>query len=410
MIAIMFLAVLLDRPAIALRNVAVSALVILAVLPESLLDIGFQMSYAAVTALVASYEAIRDRRIAPEEARMPSRVLTGLLFFGGIVLTTLIASVAVAPFGAYYFHASQQYAIIANLIAIPVCNIIVMPAALATLVLMPVGLEAAGLWVMGIGIDMMSWCATRVAGLPGAVARLPAMPQSAFLLMALGGIWLCIWRTRWRLLGLGLAATGLALSPALSRPDILVGHEGAILAVRMPDGRLQAVSGKGGDYELGRWLENDGDPRSAREVATSSKAIRCDQGGCTVPVKGTLVALTRHPSALADDCSRAGLLVLTLPRPQSCQPPGPAIDLFDLRDKGTHAVYLDAGGPRIVSVADERGDRPWTRQRRRPNIQTSPASASPPAAGSRLGMFAPPYELNGENLRQRPEVEDDDGP
>ena len=54
---------------------------------------------------------------------------------GGIVLSTLIASVAVAPFAAYYFHKSQQYAVLANLVAIPICDLIVMPAALAALIL-----------------------------------------------------------------------------------------------------------------------------------------------------------------------------------------------------------------------------------------------------------------------------------
>jgi predicted membrane metal-binding protein len=44
----------------------------------------------------------------------------------GIVLSTLIASVAVAPFAAYYFHKSQQYSVLANLVAIPICDLLVM--------------------------------------------------------------------------------------------------------------------------------------------------------------------------------------------------------------------------------------------------------------------------------------------
>ncbi|MEQ1693866.1 MAG: ComEC/Rec2 family competence protein, partial [Gemmatimonas sp.] len=189
-ISIMFLAVLLDRPAIALRNVAVSALVILVVLPDSLLDVGFQMSYAAVVALVASFEALRERQSRRDGGMMLGPMFKVPLFFGAIVLTTLIASIAVAPFAAYHFHTSQQYAIFANLIAIPVCNVVVMPAALATLVLMPLGLEGAALWVMGLGIDVMTWCAKAVAVLPGAVARLPAFPQLGFGLMVAGGLWL----------------------------------------------------------------------------------------------------------------------------------------------------------------------------------------------------------------------------
>ena len=203
-ISLMFFAVVLDRPAVSLRNVALSALMILVVFPDSLFDVGFQMSYAAVVALVCAYEAIRDR----EEARggrtgHRGPIMNGLLFFGGIILTTLIASASVAPFAAYYFHKSQQYAVLANLIAIPVCNVVVMPAALATMIAMPFGLEWIPLWVMGVGIDLMTWIAYAVARLPGAVGYILAIPTLAFGLMAVGGLWLCLFRTRLRLAGPG---------------------------------------------------------------------------------------------------------------------------------------------------------------------------------------------------------------
>ena len=163
MISIMFLAVMLDRPALALRNVALAALAILLVWPESLFDPGFQMSFAAVVALVAAYEWLRQREEERAAVTMRGSLRQLLLFFGGIVTSTLIASLAVAPFGIYHFHNTQQFAILANLIAIPICNVIVMPAALATLVAMPFGLEAAPLRVMGWGIEAMVWCANWVA-------------------------------------------------------------------------------------------------------------------------------------------------------------------------------------------------------------------------------------------------------
>ena len=137
MISIMFLAVLLDRPALALRNVILAATLILVLFPESLFDVGFQMSFAAVLALVSVYEALRTRDLW---ARLMEHTASRLVvFFAGIVLSTLIASAAVAPFAAYHFHKSQQYAVIANLIALPVCNVLVMPAALAALIAMPLG-------------------------------------------------------------------------------------------------------------------------------------------------------------------------------------------------------------------------------------------------------------------------------
>lgn len=405
MISIMFLAVLLDRPAVALRNVAVSALVIMLVLPESLFDVGFQMSFAAVVALVSAYEAIREREKTRDGDRPFGGVITLLLFLSGIMLTTLIASISVAPFAAFHFHKSQQYAILANLIAIPACNIIVMPAALATLALMPLGLEVLPLSVMGFGIDIMTWCAKAVAALPGAVGRLPAFPGYAFVLMAAGGLWLCLWRTRWRLLGFALIAIGLALSPTLPRPDILIGRDGLVLAARGETGQLNAVATRSAQFELSRWLEHDGDGRTAREVEKAQKGFRCDATGCTATVKGRLLALTRQPAALADDCARAAILILTMPRPASCQAQGPVIDLYDLRDKGTHAIYLEDDRIRIITVADVRGSRPWTAPSHRIALAQRSATAG---RGSRLSMFAAPFDLAGDNRTPRPEIEDDD--
>src|SRR5690606_32613024 len=229
----------LDRPALALRNVALAALAVLALVPESLFDAGFQMSFAAVVALVSAYEQIRDRaehrRSGPGPLFGP--ILRSVLFFGGIILTTVIASLAVAPFSAFHFHTSQQYAVLANLIAVPVCNAIVMPAALATLLALPLGLEALPLWVIEQGIRLMIWCAYAVARLPGAVGRIPAFSELALGLMLLGGLWICLWRTRWRLLGAGIFAAGLALTPVMARPDILVGRGAELVAIRGLDGR-----------------------------------------------------------------------------------------------------------------------------------------------------------------------------
>ena len=174
----MFLAVMLDRPA---RGAAqcgagragdpgrVAREPVRSGLPDVVCGGG-----GAGLGLRVAARARRGARRRVTHARGAAR--TALLFFGGIVASTLIASFAVAPFGIYHFHNTQQFAILANLVAIPICNIVVMPAALATLVAMPFGLEAAPLWVMGWGIEAMVWCADWVAGLPGAVGRVPAIP------------------------------------------------------------------------------------------------------------------------------------------------------------------------------------------------------------------------------------------
>jgi competence protein ComEC len=407
MITIMFAAVLLDRPALAMRNVALAALIILALYPESLFDAGFQMSFAAVTALVAAYEALRQR-MRRRDAPHPLARVGG--FFGDIVASTLIASVAVAPFAAYHFHQSQQYAVLANLIAIPICNLIVMPMALLALVLMPFGHEGLALWPMGKGIEAMTWCAETVGALPGAVGAIPAIPTLSFGLFAIGGLWIVLWRTRQRLLGLTAIAAGLAIAPTLPRPDILVARDGKLVAMRMPDGRLSALPARQTRFELERWLQHDGDAREAKE-AQRGEGFNCDGVSCVADVKGVLLAAPQRPAALIDDCARADLVILSTPAPKGCDK-ARVLDLFgSWRDLG-YAIYIEPGdgaaAMRIETVAERRGNRPWSVtsvERPLPKPRIAPGPAKSPMrdrSSANSDGDAPPIE-------PRAEIEEDDG-
>ena len=154
MIANFFLSNLADQQAIALRNVALAALAILLMFPESVVDPGFQMSFAAVVGQVASYEVLAGRAEPWVQGR-PSWHWRIIAFLAAIVGSTLVASATVAPIGIYDFHQVQYLAVLANFLAVPFCNLIVMPAGLATLVLMPFwggGRSALG---QGLGLEMM---------------------------------------------------------------------------------------------------------------------------------------------------------------------------------------------------------------------------------------------------------------
>lgn len=462
MLAVMFVAVLLGRPALAMRNVALSALVILLVFPESVLDVGFQMSFAAVVALVAAYEAVRDR-LTGEGRREAGMVLRVALFFGGIVMTTLVASIAVAPFAAYHFHTSQQFAVLANLLAVPITNLVVMPAALATLVVMPLGLEAGPLAVMGFGIEAMTWTARLVAALPGAVLKVPAVPDAAFLLVVGGGLWLALWHARWRWLGLVPVLMGLALAPFGTRPAVLVGDGARAVAIRAADGRLVVLAGRSGArYEVSRWLEADGDARSADEALAESARVGmgasmagplpaafavtrtsaampavetaiaagsagigigssrpearavsgpvCDMLGCVGVIAGTRIAVSWHAAAVGDDCANADVVVIAGRAPAGCNGPLAVIDNRAVYGLGTHALYLD--GPRqvrIETVAGARGARPWAMPQRPPLRRsygtTAQKSTRPSHEAGRLTDFAAPALAE---LWRAPRAEDED--
>jgi len=370
MISIMFLAVLLDRPAVALRNVALAAIAILVLYPESLIDPGFQMSFAAVTALVSAYELIRERELrqAGERGRGPGIPRRLVHLIGGILLSTLIASLAVAPVAAYHFHKSQQYAMLANLLAVPICNLLIMPAALLTILVMPLRLEVFPLAAMGLGIEAMTWCAYKVAALPGAVGRVPEIPSFAFGLMVAGGLWLTLWRGRWRLAGVIVVLAGLAVAPLRWVPDLYIGRDG-LVAVRGADGRLSALSPRGPSFDLARILEHDGDGRRLTEVA-AGKGFRCDWSGCAVRAGPARIAIAGHAAALADDCASADVIVAldpSLDRIAASCSPSQLVTAAMLAAKGAHAIRFeraqDAGHLRavVVSVADLRGNRPWAR-------------------------------------------------
>ena len=234
MVAVVLLAMLVDRQGISMRLLAFAASVVLITQPEAMLGPSFQMSFAAVLALMSAYEFIRERKQMPDERASPSG--RALIYLGGVILSTLVASTATAPYAAYHFNRFQVYGIAANMVAVPVTGFWIMPWAVATLLLMPLGLEGLGLIPLSWGIDVVIWVAEEVAAWHGAVVLLPAMPIWSLGLISLGGLWLCIWRRRQRWLGVGGIILGLAGMLTTNSPDLLVDGSGRLLATATKDG------------------------------------------------------------------------------------------------------------------------------------------------------------------------------
>jgi competence protein ComEC len=221
---------------------------------------------------------------------------------------------------------------------------------------------------MGSGIEAMTWIAYRVAGLPGAVIALPEISGTAFGLMVGGGIWLALWAQPWRLAGIAAMLAGLLVAPLRAPPDVLVGGGGQLVAVRGPDKRLAALDLGRSRFELGRWLEQDGDMRRP-EVVGPGRVFRCDPAGCMAEVRGHRIAVVRHASALRDDCRLADLVVwMGQGRTAACPAAARAqvIDRAALEREGAHAISFGGGaaaGMAIATVAGARGARPWSKPR-----------------------------------------------
>lgn len=362
MIALVMLAIILDRQAISMRLVNWAAIVILALQPESLLSASFEMSFAAVVALIAVYEEVGPWFSALY--RCFGMIGRGGLYLLGIALTTVVAGSATAPFALYSFHVINGYGVLANLIAVPITGFWIMPWALVTLLAMPFGLDRFTLIPMGWGIHAVIRVAEMVSSLPGAVVPVAAMPDWGLIAVTVGGLWLCLWRRPWRLYGLLAVALGLASIWLAPRPDILIDGQAKRIAVRAEDGRLLVSAGRGDCMAVETWLpRNGGGTARAWPVPGESAGgrLRYDASGCTYRARNLVADFPAGAAATAAVC-RASDLVVSLGAVRGrCAGARIVVDHRDLRREGAEAIYLERSGRiRIGSVAGERGRRPWS--------------------------------------------------
>jgi competence protein ComEC len=381
MTLIVLAGILLGRPALTLRTLAVAALAVTALTPWAVLDPGAQMSFAATLALIAAYERYGHFVTTPpgtaEDAawlRKPARYVAAL------ILASLAAGLATAPYAAFHFQRLAPLSLVANLAAMPAVSFIVMPAGLVGAVLMPFGWDDPAWRLMGWGIDAMRDIADFVASIPGADRGVRAMPMASLVLLSLTLTALCLARTRLILLAPTLAALALWIATREPRPDLFVDGEARTVAVRGADGALAVMgdrsTGLADRFAVEQWLSADGDRARAGSKEVTAAAV-CDPLGCTLPLAdGGLVALSRISDSLEDDCRLASVLVTTHAPPADC---GATVILVDPRQsKSAIAGYrTDERRLRLVSATPPYGGRPWQPAQ----VATDATAASPGAVG-----------------------------
>lgn len=364
---VVLLAVLFDRNAISMRLVAWAAAVVLLIAPESLMSASFQLSFAAVIALVAFYEAMRPRLFGWRGEQHAARRVALYLFT--VLMTTVIAGLATAPFAIMSFNRLATFGVVANLLAVPLTGFWIMPWAILAFLLMPFGLESLALVPMGWGIDAVIAVAKTVAGWPGAVRLIPAPPAAMAAVVAVGGLWLCLWRRRWRYLGALAVLGGLALIGGARPPDILVDGESGLAAIRLSGGQYAISSSRRAKFKADVWLRRGGQATGAAWPGhgfDSTGRLACDRLGCVHSVNGHVVVLARHRAALQEDCRPGAVVVSLVPVwRRHCRGPSHLIRPFELWRDGPHAIWLNAGEVRVRHVRSESGERPWTAAGRR---------------------------------------------
>ncbi|HZS83732.1 MAG TPA: ComEC/Rec2 family competence protein [Stellaceae bacterium] len=359
MTGLVLLAVLVDRLPLSARGLAYAATVILAWTPVSLTGPSFQMSFAAVGALIAFYETFRHRFSAWRRGAGP--IGRAALYLLGVATTTVVCTLATTPFTIFHFNRFAVFSVAANILAVPITGFWVMPWAMIACFLMPFGLEAGPLHAMSWGIDAIIAIARGVTSWPGAVIVLPAMPLSGLLLVTAGGLWLTIWQRRWRLAGFIPIAAGLAAIAFVTPPDLLVSGDARLIAARAADGSYM-LSGRPERIDVETWTRRGASGPAAPfpELGTSADGtLACDDLRCFYRAKGRSVALPRSARNLEAECRGADLVILREPSRRRCPAPTAIVDRFDLWRHGAHAIWLAPGGVAIETVEAWRGIRPW---------------------------------------------------
>lgn len=352
MAAVIFIAVLVDRPALTLRAVAVAALLVLLWRPESLLSAGFQMSFAATIALVAVYQGLTRLR-----ARLPE-VHPVVRWGAALVLTSLVAGLATAPYSAFHFNQLTRFGLVANVLAVPAMGLLVMPSALVALVLAPLGLDWIGYGLMDLGIAHILRVAHWVAGLDGAVLPVAAGPGWVLGLLSFGGLVVVLMRGAIRLTGVVMVAMALVAWGGAPRPLLLVNAEGSLVGVDSPGGRILNRS-RGAGFAARVWLENDGDAADQATAGGRPTDWRDKQAfRATLHESQIQVHWSNADNAPLPDCRQETIIIA--PK-RTSKPAGPCqfLGASALAANGAHAFYPDAL-TQPLTTHDVTGRRPWT--------------------------------------------------
>ncbi len=355
MVAVVLGAVLVDRRAFSLRAVAMAALIVLALRPEALLGPGFQMSFAATTALVAVFGGLRDAGI-----RLGPSWLSPVL---GVVISSAVAGAATAPFAAAHFNTLAHFGLLANLVTVPLMGVLVIPAAVLAVCLAPFGLEAIGLHLMGYGLRWILGVAYWISGLEGARGYVVGPDPFVIPLLSLGALWLILWQGCARFVGLMPVIAAFWLWSGATRPGVLVADTGGLVGVMTEAGRALSKP-RGAGFVAMVWLENDGDGTDQPDAAARWPGDGAHDGGKTggrvqIVKAGTreiVHVIGKRAAAGFDSCKAGQVVIVSVPMASSALI-GPC-EVFDparLRATGSLAIS-DKG---ITTARDLSGRRIW---------------------------------------------------
>lgn len=355
MVSVMLVGVLLNRPALTLRAIAIAATILLVLRPESLTQAGFQMSFAATTALVASFEFLKNQRHWQILQFGSFRLLQPVI---ALLMSSFIAGAATAPFSAYHFNQFSQYGLLANLLSVPVMGTVVMPSAVAAGILSLVGLEALPFWIMGQGIAWILAVADFVANLPRSSRAIVSGAGMVLPMISLGAVVFILWRGRLKWIGAGCVIAAFGIWTQAKRPDVLITDTGRMIGV-MNGAKRSLNRVKGSGFAARVWLENDGDLTTQEQAFTrwseSYDRYQFQQGKTHI---NYVWPKKTDPQVVRGICNQSQVLISPNWKEDSLANCFHITADF-LRVNGAVSIDIDAQGAKIKSARQITGARIW---------------------------------------------------
>ncbi len=390
MLAVMLVAVLFDRAALTMRNLAISAIAVILVSPHEVVGPSFQMSFAATAALVGAYAGWSDyragRATSPPPRRSPLAFVTRkfLLGMGGLAMTSIIAGGATALFAIWHFQRVSPLSLLANLAVMPIVSLVVMPFAVLSALAMPFGADGPFLYVMGKGLTVMiaisAWISERspVDAVGLISIRSVLLVTVALVIATMATTWL-------RLAAVPFALAGLLAVPQVRTPDLLISEDAHLVAMPIGGGELAINRVRSNEFTADNWKRalraetivepetfEKGDARFDMDPADlpPGSPFYCSSGLCLARhPSGAIVALAEDRKTARPACAFADLIVIddaTAYNP--CRDPLVlVVTKKQLARAGSAAVFFDsqsATTPATIRFAVDKPYRPWHEQRR----------------------------------------------
>ncbi len=304
MLAVMLLAVVFDRQALTMRNLAISATLILLVTPHEVMGPSFQMSFAATAALIATFawwsNYRRGKTAAPRRIGVMGLLERAFKVAIGLAVTSIIAGFATSLYSAWHFHRAAPMGLPANLAAMPVVSFIIMPAAVVSMLAMPFGLDEWPVKIMGEGVDMMLsiaryFASISPAGITGAMTPAALAVTSICLMTA------CVLQTRLKLVALLVAPLSLYLLATPSFPKILISEDARLVAIPRDNGSLAVNRKRPNSFTTETWQKATMTQKivkpffDAPEDPLSDGIFLCEPGTCRATIQGKSIVWLEDP-------------------------------------------------------------------------------------------------------------------